>query len=75
MGMSVTSYKKKVDTTKYKEGVCRVGFFEGSKYDGGKSVASVAVYNEYGLGVPARPFMRPVIHENRAKIVSALRSE
>lgn len=75
MGMSVISYRKKLDTTKYKEGICRVGFFEGSKYEGGKTVASVARYNEFGLGVPMRPFMRPALHENKARIISELKSE
>lgn len=77
MGMSVISYRKKIDTTKYKEGVCRVGFFEGSRYDGNLSVAQVAYWNEFGnrAGVPKRPFMRPAIHQNRNRIVAELRSK
>jgi len=77
MGMSVISYRKKIDTTKYKEGICRVGFFEGSRYDGNLSVAQVAYWNEFGnrAGVPKRPFMRPAIHQNRNKIVAELRSK
>ena len=67
--------KNKIDLDKYKEGICRVGFFEGSKYEGNKTVASVARYNEFGLGVPARPFMRPAVHNNRAKLVEILRSK
>lgn len=74
--MSVRSYRKKLDTTKYKEGICRVGFFEGSKYKSTLPVAAVAYWNEYGVPnkIPARPFMRPAIHENRAKLISILRS-
>lgn len=74
MGMTVRSYRKKLDTTKYKEGICRVGFFEGSKYEGGKPVAAVAFWNEFGKGVPPRPFMRPAIHENRSRLIAMLRS-
>ena len=73
--MSVVSIRKRVDTTKYKEGICRIGFFEDSKYEGGKPVAFVAMCNEYGLGVPMRPFMRPALHENRSKIIAELRSQ
>ena len=35
-----------------------VGFRQGSTYDDGKSVPMVATVNEFGLGVPERPFMR-----------------
>ena len=72
--MSVVSICKKLDTTKYKEGICRVGFFENSKYSGGKPVAAVAYWNEFGLGVPERPFMRPALHQNRSKLIAMLRS-
>lgn len=77
MGMSVRSYRKKLDTTKYKEGICRVGFFEGSRYEGGKTVASVAAANEFGVPnrIPARPFMRPAIHQNKAQLIATLRSK
>lgn len=80
MGMNVVSIRKKIDTTKYKEGICRVGFFENAKYEGGKSIAMVARANEFGVPrdsgerIPPRPFMRPAIHENRAKLVDFLRS-
>jgi len=74
MGMDVITVKKKMDTTKYKEGVVRVGFFESSKYDGGLSVAKVARWNEFGIGVPKRPFMRPAMFENRTKLKEFLRS-
>lgn len=67
--------KNKIDLDKYKEGVCRVGFFEGSRYEGGKTVASVARINEFGLGVPKRPFMRPAVHRNKNQLIERLRSE
>lgn len=74
--MSVVSVRKKFDTTKLKEGVCRVGFFSASKYESTLPVAQVAWWNEFGVPnrIPARPFMRPVMHQNRAKIISNLRS-
>lgn len=41
-----------------------VGFFPGAKYEDGTPVAGVAAVHEFGLGVPARSFMRPTIAEN-----------
>lgn len=67
--------KKNYNLDNYREGVCRVGFFEGSQYEGGKTVASVARINEFGLGVPKRPFMRPAVHRNKSQLVDRLRSE
>ena len=86
MGMTVISSRKKIDVTKYKEGVCRIGFFDFSRYPEEKNkegkvirksvpVAAVAYWNEFGKGVPERPFMRPAMHQNRAKIIAELRSK
>lgn len=47
----------------------RVGFFENSKYEDGTPVAYVATIQEFGYpagGIPARPFFRPTIAEQRA---------
>lgn len=80
MGMNVVSVRKKIDTTKYKEGVCRIGFFSESKYESTLPVAKVAFYNEFGVPygtgerIPPRPFMRPALHQNRAKIIAELRA-
>lgn len=41
-----------------------VGFFPGAKYETGAPVAGVAAVHEFGIGVPARPFMRPTIAAN-----------
>lgn len=41
-----------------------VGFFPGAKYEDGTPVAGVAAVHEFGIGVPARPFMRPTIAAN-----------
>ena len=56
----------------------RVGFQEGSvtktarkgaeTRKGGESMPAIAAKNEYGIGVPARPFLRPAIDENQEKI-------
>ena len=67
--------KNHMNLDNIKEGIVRVGFFEGSKYEGGKTVASVARYNEFGLGVPRRSFMRPAVHANKSQLTARLRSE
>lgn len=68
------SFKIKIDDKEiYKQlkkqrGKIEVGFFEGEKYPDGKSVASVAAFNEFGGGkVPPRPFMRTCV-QNRRKL-------
>lgn len=77
MANTITVYRKKrnYDTTKLKDGIVRVGFFESSRYEGGKSVASVARYNEFGLGVPRRSFMRPAVHRNRQQLRETLKAD
>lgn len=55
-----------------KEGKVRVGFFPDSRYDGSLSVAQVARWNEFGMGIPKRPFMRPAVHTRRADLVNYL---
>ena len=50
--------------------VAKVGFFESAKYPDGTPIAYVAAIQEYGVesqSIPARPFFRPTIDENRAK--------
>lgn len=59
----------------FKEGVVRVGFFEGSRYDDDTYVAQVARWNEFGIGVPERPFMRPAVFERKQEFNALLRSE
>ena len=47
-----------------------VGWFEKSKYEDGTQVAGIAAQNEFGnprKSIPARPFVRPAIAENRKK--------
>jgi hypothetical protein len=45
-----------------------VGFFQGSVYDDGTPVASVAIKHEFGdVNVPPRPFFRPAIEKNYSK--------
>ena len=70
--ITVQRKKRNYNTHLVKEGVVRVGFFPGSRYDGETSVAQVARYNEFGLGVPARPFMRPAVHANKAELTNLL---
>lgn len=73
--IKVTYKKSNYDLNKLKEGKVRVGFFESSKYEGDKYVAQVARYNEFGLGVPRRSFMRPAVHERKQELVNWLRSD
>lgn len=70
--ITVTRKKRNYNTHLLKQGVVRVGFFPQSRYDGGTSVAQVARYNEFGLGVPARPFMRPAVFEHKADLTNNL---
>ena len=70
--ITVTRKKRNYNTHLLKQGVVRVGFFPESRYDGGKSVAEVARYNEFGLGVPRRSFMRPAVFEKKTDLVNLL---
>lgn len=70
--ITVTRKKRNYNTHLLKQGVVRVGFFPQSRYDGGKSVAEVARYNEFGLGVPKRPFMRPAVFERKTDLTNNL---
>lgn len=72
--MQVRCEKKNLDLDKFKEGKCRVGFFESAKYDTNLPVATVAQWNEFGTKqhVPARPFVRPAIHSNYENLVDLL---
>ena len=74
-GLTVRCTRHKMNLDQYKEGIVRVGWFAGTQYSNGQPVASVAYYNEYGKGVPARPFVRPAIHQNQAHLVDLLRTK
>lgn len=53
----------------------RVGFFDSAKYEDGTPVAYVATIHEFGSpsnGIPARPFMRPAIAENKTQWAALL---
>ncbi|MBP5789226.1 MAG: hypothetical protein J6W29_03225 [Neisseriaceae bacterium] len=77
MVMKATFRKNKNQNPRmFREGVVRVGFFEGSKYDDNTSVAQVARWNEYGTSnAPSRPFMRPAVFEKKQELTALLRSE
>lgn len=78
MVMKVEYRKKKVNPDNLREGVVRVGFFEGVRYDDGTPVAKVARWNEFGTnvehGIPERPFMRPAVFEHKEALTEKLRS-
>lgn len=65
----------KINPRIFKEGVVRVGFFDTAKYDDDTYVAQVARWNEFGIGVPERPFMRPAVFEKKAELNAFLRSK
>lgn len=79
MGMTVHSTIKKINTTKLREGIVRVGWFEGMRYEDGTTVAAVARFNEYGAlaagkyYIPPRPFMRPALHQHKLQLNARLR--
>jgi hypothetical protein len=76
--ITVTRKKRNYNTHLLKQGVVRVGFFPESRYDGGKSVAEVARYNEFGVPrdsgerIPPRPFMRPAVFEHKTDLTNLL---
>lgn len=50
-----------------KEQHVKVGVIDGSKYEDGTSVATVAYKNEYGwANIPSRPFFRQTIKEQKS---------
>lgn len=72
--MKVRSVRKKYDVDRLKNGVVRVGWFSDMLYSDGVYVAEVAKWNEYGTyNSPARPFMRPMMHQNSRQIKEILR--
>ena len=72
MGISIEVSKKHYNTDKLRDGVVRVGWFEGMRYKEGTPVARVARAHEYGYGVPKRSFIRPVIFRNEKSWVAQL---
>lgn len=59
--------KKIFKALKKQKATLEVGFWDDT-YSDGKSVASVAAFNEYGGGnTPPRPFMRNCVKRNRKK--------
>lgn len=65
--MTVRVNRSKMNLDNIREGKVRVGWFAGIRYDDNTPVAQVARWNEYGVPnakypIPARPFMRPVMH-------------
>lgn len=67
---------KKLNLDQFREGKVRVGWFNDIRYNDGVSVAQVAYWNEYGTyNSPARPFMRPMLHQNQRAILDNLRHQ
>ena len=64
---------KKLNLDQFREGKVRVGWFNDIRYDDGVSVAQVAYWNAYNS--PARPFMRPMLHQNKRAILDNLRDQ
>lgn len=66
MGIELVYSAKHYNTDKLKDGVVRVGWFEGTRYTDNTPVARVARAHEFGYGVPRRSFIRPVIFRNKS---------
>ncbi len=72
--------KKCLETlSKTKQGIVRVGVLadkggsEAKTQNSALSVLDVAIFNEFGLGVPERSFIRAYVDENKAKIQTWIR--
>ena len=52
-----------------------VGLFSGKVNDKGKEVVEYATYNEFGIGVPSRPFMSISFDENISSINKTISEE
>lgn len=65
---------RNINKDAFRDGKVRVGWFSDLFYEDGVSVAQVAYWNEYGTyNIPARPFMRPMLHQNQNAILENLR--
>lgn len=73
--MGVRVDRKRYNLDKLREGKVRVGWFDDIQYDDGVYVAQVAYWNEYGTyASPARPFMRPMLHQSQRDIKELLKN-
>lgn len=72
MAIKMELTTKHYDTDKLKDGVVRVGWFEGMRYTDNTPVARVARAHEFGYGVPRRSFIRPVLFRNQSSWVVQL---
>ena len=66
MGIKTKVSINRFNTDNIKDGVVRVGWFEGMRYTDSTPVARVARAHEFGYGVPRRSFIRPVLHRNQS---------
>lgn len=65
---------KRINVDQFRDGKVRIGWFSDVRYDDGITVAQVAYWNEYGTyNSPARPFMRPMLHQNKNAILDNLK--
>lgn len=56
----------------------KVGIIESATYPDGETVAEVGYKNEYGIGVPSRPFFRTAVANNRdvlPKLIASIASK
>ena len=74
MGVKTSISVKHYNTDKLKDGVVRVGWFEGMRYTDSTPVARVARAHEFGYGVPRRSFIRPVLFRNQSNWAQQLKS-
>ena len=74
MAIKTEISKKHYNTDTLKDGVVRVGWFEGMRYSEGTPVAKVARAHEFGYGVPRRSFVRPPIFRNQSSWLAQLKT-
>jgi hypothetical protein len=68
-GEKLEAYLKEMSKKVSSPATLRVGFLEGATYPNGISVATVALFNEYGVpshNQPPRPFFRHMIAEKKS---------
>lgn len=67
-GGKLAAHLAKIVANVQKSDGVKVGFFANATYSDGTPVAQVALENEYGIGVPVRPFFRGMIADSSPRL-------
>lgn len=75
--IEIKTRSKRVNLDRWREGSVKVGWFEQTHYGNKAStpVARVARAHEFGLGVPRRSFMRPMLRQYGTYFKKRLREQ